>query len=398
MAQIQVLSLSTVFPRPGEETLGIFVQSRLEHLANLLSVKVVAPVAVIDYAALGQRTAPIPARRHHRDLDVFYPRWFYPPMGGFTHTWFMAARLIPFFRHLRREYAFDVIDSHFGHPEGIAAGIISRFLRVPFTITLRGNETMHAESPAKRRWMSWAFRRAARLITVSERLREFAISLGAEPQRVTTISNGIDTALFYPRNHAQMRRQLGMPDDRPVILSAGYLIERKGHHHVIQALADLRRQGSRAELWILGGPGREGQFEKVIHEKVAEYSLQDVVHFPGAVKPNVLADYMTAADVFCLASSREGSPNVVHEALACGTPAIVYDVGGVPDLLPSAEYGAVVPPGDQAALTVELGAALSRTWNREKIAAWGGSRSWAKVAQEVAVVLRDSVTDSKGKV
>ena len=59
---------------------------------------------------------------------------------------------------------------------------------------------------------------------------------------------------------------------------------------------------------------------------------------------------MCAADVFCLSSSREGWPNVVHEALACGTPVVATEVGAIPELLCRSEYGLIVPPNDPAAL------------------------------------------------
>ena len=76
-----------------------------------------------------------------------------------------------------------------------------------------------------------------------------------------------------------------MPADRPVILSAGDLIERKGHHRIVRALAEVRANGIPAELWIVGAPGREGQFERQLHETVRECGLGDTVHFTGAVKP-----------------------------------------------------------------------------------------------------------------
>jgi glycosyltransferase involved in cell wall biosynthesis len=356
---------------------------------------VVAPVPVIDYAARGRRPTAIPARRTDGNLPVYYPRGFYPPRGGFANAFFLAARLLPFMRSLRRDYPFDVIDSHFGHPEGVAAGLLGAALGRPFTITLRGNETMHAEVRGRRQWMGWAFRRAARIITVSERLRQFAISMGADASRVRTIPNGIDISLFSPRPYAETRTRLGMPDDRPAILSAGYLIERKGHHRVVEALAELRRNGSRAELWIVGGPGREGNYEEQIHAAVRQHNLENAVHFTGAVKPPVLADYMSAADVFCLASSREGWPNVVHEALGCGAPAVASNVGGVEDMIPSSEYGIVVPPGDQAALTAALSKALASDWDRARISGWGRARSWTQVAAEAAAVLREAAAQRK---
>ena len=386
----KVLSISTVYPRPGEENLGVFIKSRLRHVSELMPVKVVSPVPVIDYAANGHRPSSIPHGRQDGNVEVFYPRWIYPPQGGFLNSWFLAARLFPFIRNLRDRYEFDIIDSHFGHPVGVAAGLVAAALKCPYTITLRGNETMHARAAGRRRWMSWAFRRAARIITVSESLRQFAISLGVDPARARTIPNGIDSDLFYPRPYAETRARLGMPADRPVILSAGYLIERKGHHRIVRALADVRANGIPAELWIVGAPGREGQFERQLHETVRECGLGDAVHFTGAVKPETLAEYMSASDLFCLASSREGWPNVVHEAMGCGAPIVATNVGGIPDMLPSTEYGITVPPDDQPSLARALSDALRKPWDRERIAAWGRARSWKQVAAETASVLTEA--------
>jgi teichuronic acid biosynthesis glycosyltransferase TuaC len=394
MAHAQILSLSTVYPRPSEENLGVFVKSRLEHVARILPVKVVSPVPIVDYGAKGQRSHAIPQRRQDGEIEVFYPRWFYPPQGGFLNSWFLAARLIPFLRKLRRSYWFDVLDAHFGHPVGVAAGLTAAAINCPFTITLRGNETMHAQAAGRRRWMQWAFQRAARIITVSESLRQFAISIGADPRRVRTIPNGIDAKVFYPRPYLETRSRLGMPLDRPVILSAGYLIERKGHHRVVRALAELRAAGIPAELWIVGGPGREGRFEQEIHSVIRECGLADAVHVVGAVKAAVLSEYMSATDLFCLASSREGWPNVVHEALGCGAPVVATNVGGIPDMLPSPDYGLIIPPDDPAALVNALGNGLQKNWDRARISSWGRSRSWEQVAAETVAVLDEVVADS----
>ena len=84
-----------------------------------------------------------------------------------------------------------------------------------------------------------------------------------------------------------------------------------------------------------------------------------------------------------LASDREGWPNVVHEALACGTPVVATDVGGVPDLIPGSDFGIVVPPGDQTSLDKAICEALTRSWDHAAIAAWGMSRTWDAVAGDV---------------
>jgi teichuronic acid biosynthesis glycosyltransferase TuaC len=150
-------------------------------------------------------------------------------------------------------------------------------------------------------------------------------------------------------------------------------------------------------LWIVGGPGREGQFEKTLHREVQERALESAVHFTGNVKPSNLADYMSAADVVCLASSREGWPNVVHEAQACGAPVVATRVGGVQEMIPKAEYGSVVSLGDDDALTAALSHALETQWDRAGITAWGRARSWQQVGAETAEVLSQAAAETKGQ-
>ncbi len=393
--RLRVLSLSTVFPNPAEENLGCFVRHRLAALAERASVRVVAPVAVVDYAARGWRKPGIPQVREDGGLRIYHPGWVYLPEGGYTNGFWLAARLLPFLGVLRREDPFEVIDAHFAHPEGIAAALLGAAFHCPFTITLRGNEIVHARSRGKRRWIRWALQRAARVIAVSESLRRFAIAQGAAETRVWTIPNGIDAGVFYPRPYAEARAKLGIPERCRAIVSAGYLVEGKGHHRVMRALSEIRRDRDNAELWVIGGPGRDGQFENQLHGYAREYGLGNAVHFMGSVAPATLADYMSAADVFCLASSREGWPNVVHEAQACGTPVVATAVGAVKEMIPRPELGYVVAAGDQAGLTAALRKAMETRWDRVAIAAWGGARSWRQVAEETAEALGEAAMEGK---
>ena len=396
MEDVKVLSICTVFPNPVEEDLGLFVRNRLQHVAALLTVRVVAPVPVIDYAGVRRRKGTFPAHRRDAALEVDHPRWLYPPCGSSVNPFFLAGRLLPYLRRLRHNYEFKVIDAHFGYPEGIAAALLGAALHCPFTVTLRGNETMHASSSSKRRLLGWALQRSDRIIAVSDNLRNFASSMVGDGTRLCTIPNGIDADVFFPRSRLEARERLGIPHDLAVILSVGYLIERKGHHRVIEALGKMRRARNNAELWIVGGPGREGNFVAEIQAAVKQNGLERAVHFVGSVKPPVLAEYMSAADVLCLASTREGWPNVVHEAAGCGLPVVATDVGGVREMIPSTDYGLVIPAADQAALIAALGNALQTRWDRARIAARGQSRSWTRVAEETAAVLREAASKGKG--
>jgi glycosyltransferase involved in cell wall biosynthesis len=384
----RILSLCCLYPNPSAPGQGVFVQRRLQHLAQFADVVVVSPLAVLQYGNPRQRLVGMgaeacPASRQDGDVSILHPRWFYPPLSGSLTPFWLALRLFPAVARIQREFRFDILDTHFGYPEGIAGALLARRLRVPFTMTLRGNEPKHSRSRLGRFWMSWALRRAAGVFTVSARLSRFAMELGADPRRVVVIPNGIDAAVFFPRDRMACRRKFGFAADRPLIVSAGALVERKGHHRVIQALTAFPAGNVRPQLAIAGGPGPEGAYESQLRKLASSLGLAAEIRFLGPVNAETVAELMSAADVFCLASTNEGWPNVVHEALACGTPVVATDVGAVPDMLDGGRYGVLAPVNDQPALERALKEVLGKDWDRQAIAGWGQARDWRQVACEV---------------
>jgi teichuronic acid biosynthesis glycosyltransferase TuaC len=379
---MKILSLSSVYPNPNEPGLGLFVRSRLEQIARLAEVKVIAPIPLIDYSRVGQALS---SARALASLEVFHPRWLYPPGGTPVNVICQFLQLFPLVRSIRQSFPFDLIDAHFGYPEGATAALLAAAFGVPFTITLRGNETMFAASPIRRRVLRWAMRRADHIIPVSDDLREFAIREGVAPSRATTIPNGIDPQHFYPKKtHAAGGRR--------ILLSAGELIEAKGHQLLIHAVKVLLERGHNVELAIAGGVARGGPpYEQQLKYLVRDLGLENRVRFLGWVNRESLPKLLSAADLFCLASFAEGWPNVVNEALACGTPVVASAVGGVGAMLASDCYGFAVPPRDLTALLDSLDRGLRCSWDRAVISAWGRSRTWATVASEVIDIQRSVV-------
>ncbi len=395
------MSLSTVYPRPDEPRLGLFVRSRLEHVARAgpaVRLRVIAPVPVADYSRRRLRFPRLQEVAQPEQLQVLRPHWFYLPGGPALNALLLFSQLaLPLLR-LRRRFPFELIDAHFGYPEGVAAWLLAWLFGCRFVVTLRGNETLHARYRLRGRLMSLALGHAARVITVSERLRNFAVSMGAAPEKVKTIPNGVETTIYHPRQRAAMREKYQIPPEAPVILSAGYLIERKGHHRAVQALKRLRQDRIPARLLIVGGPGREGSFEQRIRQTVTSLGLHEYVRFFGEVDQEVLAELMSAADVLCLASSREGWPNVVHEALSCGTPVVATDVGALPEMIPGDDYGFLVPVNDELSLAAALKRALQKPWDRRMLAAKAQARSWRQVALEVVEEFRQALAEpSRGQ-
>jgi glycosyltransferase involved in cell wall biosynthesis len=369
-------------------------------MAERADVSVVAPVASLDYANPTHdlfASRRIPRTRDERRIPVLHPRWLYPPGGGWTNALFLFGRLLPALIRLRARKPFDLIDAHFAHPEGIAAVLLGRTLGVPVVITIRGSELRYRRQPMKRFWMSWALRRADRVIAVSEGLRTLAIDLRVDPRRVRTIPNGVDADVFFRRDRAGCRAKHGIASGEHIVLSAGDLAALKGHHRTIAAVGRLAVSGVRTRLLIAGGVGRSGRYAEALRRQAAVDGLADRVTFLGEVTQTALAELMTAADVFCLASSTEGWPNVVNEALACGTPVVATDVGAVRQMIVSNRYGLIVPAGSGEALAAALFAALTCPWDHEAIARRGRCRSWSHVADDVLSEMQSVMSDRQAR-
>jgi teichuronic acid biosynthesis glycosyltransferase TuaC len=386
---VKILSLSTVFPNPSERGLGLFVHARLKAIGLLSTLKVLAPIPLLDYSNPNGNIYQ--SRRFPMSIDgsleVVYPRWIFPPLGTPLNVLCLFVRLYPILRRLRRTFKFDLIDAHFGYPEGVAAALLAAAFGKPFVVTLRGSEPGFARHYWRQLMLNWMFRRASSVIAVSEELRQFAVARGAAAEKVVVIPNGIDRDVFFPRDRSRVREKYNISPKRKVILSVGELIEAKGHQHVADALRQLVDDGVDAELHIVGRTSRGGpKYEQMLRELVHSLDVGNRIRFSGFADRESLAELLSAADIFCLASYTEGWPNVVQEALACGTPVVATRVGAIPQMIPSQEYGLVVPTKDQPALLNALRMALTEEWDRDKIARWGRQRSWTDVAQRVCEV------------
>jgi glycosyltransferase involved in cell wall biosynthesis len=387
---IRVLSLSCVYPTVVEPCRGLFVRSRLQALAGHAQVRVVAPVGLIQWGAGGARCfgAANPSRRIDGGIVVHHPRWLYPPNAGWLNGPLLFLQLLPLLARLRQHFRWEIIDAHYGHPEGVAAALCATAFRCRLVVTVRGSELAHARHRTRRLLLSWCLRRADRVIVLSKELRDLVVQLGVLAERVVLVPNGVDGDLFFPKARDETRERLGLDRRLRIVLSAGRLVAEKGHRYVLDAMRCLMNADPDLRLAVVGGPGREGSaFERELRLQLDAPGWCGRVFVLGEISQVELAEWMNASDLFCLGSLREGFPNVVLEALACGLPVVATRVGATPALLPSEEFGFLVPPGDPVALQDSLRRALAREWNRETISVWGRSRSWRQVGEEVCAII-----------
>ncbi len=197
----------------------------------------------------------------------------------------------------------------------------------------------------------WTRRLTRRTVAVSEAVkRSMVAGEGVDAASIVVIGNGVDGERFRPGDRAAARRKLdlGLPAEALLVGCVGRLTDVKGFDHLLEALARGRREGAPLALAVVGdGPEREA-----LEALSRRLELTPYVRFLGRRK-DVEAIY-PALDVYVLSSLREGSPNVLIEAMACGCAAVATDVGGVPEIVEPERSGLLIPPGDPQPLADAL--------------------------------------------
>ena len=374
--------LSSLFPSTVQPGAGLFVRERMFRVGAQLPLAVVAPQPWFPLQGLLRWFKPgfrpgAPRFEAQQGHDVWFPRFFsLPGLLKRLDGYFLALGAWPRLARLKHEGRLDLIDAHFGYPDGFAATLLGRWLGVPVTVTLRGTETRHARDAVLAPRLRQALQRAERVFAVSDSLRQVALGLGIPAARLQVVGNGVDLARFSPLPQAQARQALGLPEGVPVLVSVGGLVERKGFHRVIEQLPALRQAFPGLVYVVVGGASPEGDMGAELQLQVAQLGLQDHVRFLGPLAPDQLRVPLSAADVFVLATRNEGWANVFLEAMACGLPVVTTAVGGNAEVVCRPDLGTVVAFGDADALRTALAGALQSPWDRNAIRLYAENNTW----------------------
>lgn len=393
---MRVLTFTSLFPNAQQPQHGLFVRERIRALARLCDVRVIVPVPWAPPVRwLGDRYYRYSqvARAEHQDgLPVLHPRFIVAPkVFKATDGLFMAACCLPAVLRLRETFPFEIIDAHWAYPDGVAAAILANIVGVPLAITVRGDDiNVFSKEFWRRRLIRRALRRADLVIALSEGLRQGVEALAVSPSRIAVISNGVNTTRFYPVERATARNRLRAAPEGRILLSVGRLHISKGYSILIEALARLKNRFPDLSVVIIGDSDHEADARPIIEATAARHGVSHRVHLVGSQSPDVLVDWYGVADLFCLPTSREGSANVLLEALACGLPCITTPVGGNPEIISNSDVGVLVPL-EAHPMAEAIAYGLSRTWDKERIVARACSRTWSVVAEECYLHLSQMV-------
>jgi len=389
---MKVLVFTTSYPNRMYPRLGNFVQERMSEVGKLCSLQVLAPVSIASIlkASKNNKVIKIPKYEVLNGLTVYHPRFFVVPrFFKFMDGLFLFLSSLNTARQISRTFDFDLIDAHFAYPDGFAGVLLGKYFKKPVTITLRGTINRLIKIPGRRQAIKFALSKAEKIFSVSSYLVSLARSLDIDEEKFVVIPNGVNPNLFKSLNKDWCRKELGIPKSTKVLISVGALVERKGHHRVIEVIPKILQEYSHFRFLIVGGGGVEGNIEAALKQEVKKLGLSNIVTFTGEVDQRMVNKLLCASDVFVLATRYEGWANVFFEAMACGLPVVTTDVCGNSEVIKDDRYGVLVPFGDKDKLAQSIIDAFQRDWDRDEIMRYASSRTWSHVAREVYEQFRE---------
>lgn len=307
-----------------------------------------------------------------------------------------------------RDRRYDLIHANFWMSALVAAEI-KRAIAIPFVVTF------HALGRVRRLYQGTAdqfpderfaiedrvVREADHIIAECPQDREDLLRhYHADPQRISIIPCGFDTTEFWAIDKIRARLTLGLPPEERLILQLGRMVPRKGVDTVIRAFAHLVQHEAISARLILVGGESETPDPQVTPEIgrlstiARELGVEPWVTFVGRRGREVLKYYYSAADVFVTTPWYEPFGITPIEAMACGTPVIGSNVGGIKFTVKENETGYLVPPNDPE----QLATRLAQLFDQPQLISLFGQQAirrsrehftWQKVTSAVAALYED---------
>ena len=325
----------------------------------------------------------------------------------------MAAYLPDFVRGVRefalqKEITYDLIHSHYWM-SGLAALELRAEWRSPVvhmfhTLVVMKNRVAQSPDELEGDYRLVGERKvlkqADRIIAATPaEMAQLQWLYQADVRRIVIIPPGVDLHRFYPIAPDEAREFIGAPPCARMLLFVGRIEPLKGLDVLIEALALLRQQGVLEQypfcLAVIGGEP-DVSAEKMSAEMARiqalrqQHGLQDMVAFLGMRSQDTLPYYYSAAEAVVVPSQYESFGMVALEALACGTPVVASQVGGLAYLVQDGVTGFTVPVDEPAALAERLAQLLSDPALRQRMSAQAlvaaRDYAWEKIAARLAAV------------
>ena len=327
-----------------------------------------ADIAVLTTAV--DRSLP----RYDRIDDVPVTRVRVNVRSGWSKMRAFGRMVIELFRQVR---AADIVHLHGYSTKNVLVTMFAKMFRRPLVLSLHTAGFDEPEEIERQGSVAlWAFLSVDLYLSVSKSLVDKYLAYGLPPERIRLVPNGIDVDTFAPASPDEkcaLRRELQLPERRPIVVFIGFFSADKQPRVLFDAWLESRA-ASGLPVLVFVGATRSAYFEidaqiaDDIESTARSMGVAEDVRMVGATHD--VAKYLRAADVFVLPSRREGLPVALLEAMACGLACISSRLPGSTDgIIDDGRNGVFVPPGDVSALSAAIASLLPDIERRGRMGA-----------------------------
>lgn len=245
----------------------------------------------------------------------------------------------------KNRYNYDVIHAH-SHLFfcTLISAVVRKLGSSPLVITNHGFQSQSAPKWLQKIYLPtvgrWTLNAADVVLCYTDEAKEEIVNAGVSAEKVAVISFGIDTSAFSPCPKKE--------NERFSVIWVGRLAPRKGLKYMLLGFKEFHSKHPNSELKIIG----DGEYYLRIKEWISECHLEDCIFLPGKVNYDLIPQYYSDADVFCMTSLYEAGPRTLLEAMSCECPVISTDLEHLKSIIP--KCGIMVPTRDSSAISDAL--------------------------------------------
>lgn len=324
----RLLFISSIFPNPSEPNAGTYNRQQVLALSDYFDLDVISPIPWTKNLAgiRGEKQSKV------HSISIVHPTHFYTPgmfrsIYGRFYRWAIWGTAL----RLARENRYQAVFASWLFPDCWAAAKVAQELGIPLFVKVHGSDVNCLLPNSRLAELALSVvQQSTKVFCVSRALKNRLIELGAKPEKLEVVYNGLNQETFRAIGRDKARRELGIEHDSPIILYVGNLKKAKGLEELALAFLSLKQQieTSSAKLVVVG----KGEYRAELLGILERECGSDHFCLAGEQTPERVALWMNAATLLCLPSHMEGVPNVILEALSCGTPVVATAVGGIPEL------------------------------------------------------------------
>ena len=361
--------ITNLYPLPWEPNRATFNRQQFAQLNGEFNKSVLVPIAFSEWFA---HRKEIKQTENLRYLPYFY----LPKVGRRFYSVFMFLSILMHSGWWLVNKKPKIILASWAFPEAVAASWLSKLFSCRFFFKVHGSDiNLHGKIPARAQQIVKAAERASGILSVSKALADEMVAMGIERKKISVVYNGVD--------HQKFGVETTAPLNGDYLLYVGNLKHDKGVIELIKGFAKVSDNYPALNL-VYAGSGVE---TKRLEELSKQLKITDKVQLLGSIEHHKLPALIAHAKALVLPSYNEGVPNVVLEAMACGTPVLATNVGGIPEVVDEKTCGTLIKPRCKIAVESGLNDILNQPWNKEQIKAHSKKFTWENNKRQLIELL-----------